>query len=68
LSTDEDFRAFLWECVPKADLEKLKVPFDEMGRIRLHDVDAAQQKIVSVVREMEEAGEIVIERPGDTVV
>jgi flagellar motor switch protein FliM len=67
-ATAEDFRAFLWECVPIADREKLKARFEEIGRVRLHDVDEAQQKIVSVVRDMEEAGEIIVERPGETVV
>jgi flagellar motor switch protein FliG len=31
-----------------------------MGPVRISDVEAAQQKIVDVVRRLEEAGEIII--------
>jgi flagellar motor switch protein FliG len=36
-----------------------------MGPVRVRDVEEAQQRIVSIVRRMEEAGEIVISRGGE---
>jgi flagellar motor switch protein FliG len=36
-----------------------------MGPVRLKDVEAAQQRIVNVIRTLEEAGEIVIVRGGE---
>jgi flagellar motor switch protein FliG len=33
--------------------------------VRVRDVEEAQQRIVSIVRRMEEAGEIVISRGGE---
>jgi flagellar motor switch protein FliG len=35
-----------------------------MGPVRLHNVEEAQQKVVSVIRRLEEAGEIVIQGRG----
>ena len=35
-----------------------------MGPVRISDVEAAQQRIVDVVRRLEEAGEIIISGRG----
>ena len=35
-----------------------------MGPVRLKDVEEAQQKIVNVIRKLEDAGEIIISRGG----
>ncbi len=35
-----------------------------MGPVRLRDVEEAQQKIVNIIRKLEDAGEIVISRGG----
>jgi len=38
-----------------------------MGPVRLSDVESAQQRIVDVVRRLEDAGEIILQgRGGDT--
>ena len=42
--------------------DALREEMEFMGPVRLRDVEAAQQKIVGVVRSLEEAGEIVISR------
>ena len=44
--------------------DMIKEDMEYMGPIRLKDVEEAQQKIVSVVRKLEDAGEIVISRGG----
>ena len=57
--------AYLWGCMPRADGEKLKVQLNDLGPVRLHEVERAQQKIVGLIREMHEAGEIIVERSGE---
>ncbi|MCX7030497.1 MAG: hypothetical protein NTU62_10310 [Spirochaetes bacterium] len=66
-ATIEKVRAFVWECVPGADAQKLQARLEKMGRVRLSDVDSAQQRIVGVIRRMEEEGRIVVGRVGEVV-
>ncbi len=40
----------------------IKEEIDFMGPVRIRDVEEAQQKIVAVIRRLEESGEIVISR------
>jgi flagellar motor switch protein FliG len=63
----EVVRSFVWDCLPAADSESLKARLEAMGRLRLSEVEAAQQRIVATIREMEESGEIVLPRPDETV-
>ena len=42
----------------------IKEDMDFMGPVRMKDVEEAQQKIVGVIRRLEDAGEIVISRGG----
>jgi len=45
----------------------IKEDMEYMGPVRLSDVEAAQQKIVDIVRRLEDAGEIIIQgRGGDS--
>lgn len=43
----------------------LKEDMEFMGPVRLRVVEEAQQKIVSIIRRLEEAGEIVVGRSGE---
>ena len=43
----------------------LKEDMEYMGPVRLKDVEESQQKIVSVIRRLEDSGEIVIARSAD---
>ena len=45
-----------------ADMLKEDVEF--MGPVRLRDVEEAQQRIVNIIRKLEESGEIIIARGG----
>ena len=36
-----------------------------MGPIRLRDVEESQQKIVNIIRKLEEAGDIIVARAGE---
>ena len=42
----------------------IKEDMEFMGPVRLKDVEDAQQKIVNIIRKLEDAGEIVISRGG----
>jgi flagellar motor switch protein FliG len=44
--------------------EDLKENLELLGPVRLRDIEMAQQKIVSLVRQLEESGEIIISRGG----
>ncbi|MCU9612106.1 flagellar motor switch protein FliG [Caldibacillus lycopersici] len=44
--------------------ETIKEEMEVMGPVRLRDVEEAQTKIVSIIRRLEDAGEIVIARGG----
>ncbi|MDD2431516.1 MAG: flagellar motor switch protein FliG [Firmicutes bacterium] len=43
----------------------LKEEIDYLGPVRLRDVEEAQQRIVAIIRKLEDAGEIVISRGGE---
>ena len=43
----------------------LKEDMDYMGPVRLKDVEEAQQKIVNIIRKLEDQGDIVIARAGE---
>jgi len=47
--------------------EMVKEDMEFMGPVRLKDVEEAQQKIVNVIRKLEDAGEIVISRGGEMI-
>ena len=42
----------------------IKDDMEFMGPVRLKDVEEAQQKIVNIIRKLEDSGEIVISRGG----
>lgn len=46
----------------------LKEDMEFLGPVRLMDVEKAQQKIVSIIRRLDEAGEIVISRGGEDAI
>jgi flagellar motor switch protein FliG len=43
----------------------LKEEIDYLGPVRLRDVEEAQQRIVAIIRKLEDAGEVVISRGGE---
>lgn len=48
--------------------EMIKEDIEFMGPLRIKDVEEAQQKIVNIIRRLEDVGEIVISRGGDEVI
>lgn len=66
-AVDEGVRHRIWASLPEAESADLKARFEEVGRLRLREVEAAQQRIIDLIRTMEEEGEIVVARPDETV-
>jgi len=54
----------IYANMSKRMAEMIKEDMDFMGPVRLRDVEEAQQKIVNVIRRLEDAGEIIISRGG----
>ena len=55
----------IYQNMSKRASEILQEDLQYLGPVRLRDVEEAQQKIVNVVRRLEEAGEVVIARGGE---
>lgn len=62
-STDE-VKDIIYANMSKRMAEMLAEDMEFMGPVRLRDVEEAQQKIVNIIRKLEEAGEIIIARGG----
>jgi len=60
----EDVKKRIFENMSKRQAEMVKEDMEYMGPVRLRDVEEAQQKIVNIIRKLEEAGEIIISRGG----
>lgn len=60
----EEVKEVIFANMSKRMAEMLREDMEFMGPVRLRDVEEAQQKIVNVIRKLEEAGEIIISRGG----
>lgn len=61
----DDVKSKFLKNMSKRAAQMLQDEMAFMGPVRIKDVEEAQQKIVNVVRGLEEAGEIVISRGGE---
>lgn len=62
--TSEEVGAKVQKNMSKRAADMLREDMDYMGPVRLRDVEDAQQRIVNIIRKLEDAGEIVIARGG----
>ena len=60
----EEVQNVIYNNMSKRLAEMIKEDLAYMGPVRLKDVEEAQQKIVNVIRKLEDAGEIIISRGG----
>lgn len=60
----EEVQNTIFSNMSKRLSEMIKEDIEFMGPLRLKDVEEAQQKIVNVIRKLEDAGEIIISRGG----
>lgn len=58
----------IYKNMSKRAADMLRDEISYMGPVRLKDVEEAQQRIVNVIRRLEEAGEIVISRGGEDTI
>ena len=63
-SANEEVKNAIFNNVSKRLAVMIKEDMDFMGPVRMKDVEEAQQKIVNIIRKLEDAGEIVISRGG----
>lgn len=63
-TASEEVSNRIYKNMSKRASEMLREDIKFMGPVRLRDVEDAQQRIVNVVRKLEEAGEIVVARGG----
>ncbi len=64
-AVDEEVQDKVYRNMSRRAAATLREDIDFMGPVRVKDVEEAQQKIVSVIRKLEEAGDVVISRPGE---
>jgi flagellar motor switch protein FliG len=62
--SNEEVQKIIFANMSKRLVEMIKEDMEFMGPVRLRDVEEAQQKIVNIIRKLEDAGEIVISRGG----
>jgi len=61
----DEVSACIYRNQSKRAAASLKEDMEFLGPVRLMDVEKAQQKIVSVIRRLDDAGEIIISRGGE---
>ncbi|NBI07854.1 flagellar motor switch protein FliG [Senegalia massiliensis] len=64
----EEVKEVIFANMSKRLVEIIKEDMEFMGPVRLKDIEESQQNIVSVIRKLEDAGEIITPRGGDEVI
>jgi flagellar motor switch protein FliG len=62
---DAEVQEKIFRNMSKRAASLLREDMDFMGPIRLRDVEESQQKIVNIIRKLEDAGDIVVARAGE---
>ena len=64
-SVEAEVQEKIFKNMSKRAAALLREDMDFMGPVRLKDVEDCQQKIVNIIRKLEDAGEIVVARAGE---
>ncbi len=64
-TASEDVADKIFRNMSKRAAQMLKEDMEYMGPVRLREVEDAQQRIVNVIRQLEDSGEIIIARGGE---
>jgi flagellar motor switch protein FliG len=64
----EEVKERIFRNVSKRAAEMLQDDLDFLGPVRLREVEDAQQRIVGIIRRLDEAGEIIISRGGEDAI
>ena len=62
--SNEEVQNVIFNNISKRLAAMIKEDMEFMGPVRMRDVEEAQQKIVSIIRKLEDTGEIIIARGG----
>ena len=62
--SNEEVQNVVFKNLSKRLAQMIKEDMEFMGPVRMKDVEEAQQKIVNIIRKLEDSGEIVISRGG----
>ncbi|WP_339249688.1 flagellar motor switch protein FliG [Sporosarcina sp. FSL W8-0480] len=62
--SSEEVREVLFKNMSQRMADSFKDEMEVMGPVRLRDVEEAQARIVSIIRRLEESGEIIVARGG----
>lgn len=62
---DAEVQEKIFRNMSKRAASLLREDMDFMGPIRLRDVEESQQKIVNIIRKLEESGDIIVARAGE---
>lgn len=66
-SVSDDVKDKVLRNMSKRAAGSLQEDMEFMGPVRLKDVEDAQQRVVNIIRRLEDAGEIIIERGGESL-
>ena len=64
-AVDDEVKDKIFRNMSKRAAAMLEEDMQFMGPVRMSDVEDVQQKIVGIIRKLEESGEIIIARGGD---
>lgn len=64
-TASDSVKSKIFRNMSKRQAETIVEDMEFLGPVRLKDVEDAQQRVVSIIRRLEEAGEIVIARGGE---
>lgn len=62
--SNDEVQNVIFNNLSKRLVTMIKEDMEYMGPVRMKDVEEAQQKIVNIIRKLEDAGEIIISRGG----
>ncbi len=65
---NEEVNSRIYKNMSKRAAEMIKEEMEVMGPVRLKEVEKAQQKVVTIIRKLDESGEIIISRGGEDVI
>jgi len=65
---DTEVSERIFKNISKRGAEMLREEIEYMGPVRLRDVEEAQQRIVAVIRQLDETGEITLARGGEDAI
>ncbi len=67
-SVNEKVKEYLLKNLSGKESKAVLTEMKEIGSIRLHEVENAQQKIAAIIRSLEDAGEIILFRADERII